>query len=106
MSKAVLWRALVVLSAAFGAVLVIDAIHGPALRAQATVASGSQLAAPAATPQALVTRYCAGCHNERLKRGDLVLEGLDPLHPGAHVAVWEKVVKKLQGGVMPPPGAP
>ena len=107
MSKAVLWRAFVVMSAAFGGALVIDAIHGPALRAQATVASASQSGAPAAAPpQALVTRYCAGCHNERLKRGDLVLEGLDPLHPGAHVAVWEKVVKKLQGGVMPPPGAP
>src|SRR5262245_35010999 len=105
MSKAVLCRALVVMSAGMGGALVVDAL-GPALRAQATVASGSPSAVATATPQALVTRYCAGCHNARLKRGDLVLDGLDPIHPGANIAIWEKVVKKLQGGVMPPPGSP
>ena len=32
----------------------------------------------AAPDQAFLTQYCAGCHNPRTKRGDLVLQGLDP----------------------------
>jgi mono/diheme cytochrome c family protein len=66
-------------------------------------------AAPAQTPtspRAVVDRYCVTCHNARLKRGDLVLEGLDIEHLESNAATWEKVVKKVQAGVMPPAGSP
>ncbi len=67
---------------------------------------GTAATAPAkSTAQAAIDRYCVSCHNARLKRGDLVLEGLPVDSPGGNAGVWEKVVKKLQAGVMPPPGA-
>ena len=58
----------------------------------------------AAEAQRFVQRYCAGCHNERLRRGGLVLADLDLADVGAHAAVWEKVVTKLRAGQMPPVG--
>ena len=48
----------------------------------------------AQTPEeALLDQYCAGCHNAKVKSGGLVLDGLDPNHPGDHPETWEKVVR-------------
>src|SRR5262245_12285117 len=47
-------------------------------------------------------RYCAACHNERLKTADLNLVQADLSQPGAHPELWEKVVRKVRTGVMPP----
>jgi mono/diheme cytochrome c family protein len=71
------------------------------------VSTPRQSPAPTVAEQrALVTRYCAGCHNDRTKSGGLSLDGLDLSTVGAHADVWEKVVRKLRGGVMPPVGRP
>jgi hypothetical protein len=60
----------------------------------------------AETPEeALLHQYCTGCHNAKLKTGGLVLEGLDPSHPGDNAETWEKVVRKVSAGMMPPSGA-
>ena len=59
--------------------------------------------------QPMVTRYCAGCHNTRnpLPAGaPLVLDKANLADPGADAATWERVVKKLGVGAMPPQGAP
>ena len=56
--------------------------------------------------QALVKKYCVTCHNARTKTGGLSLEGLDPAAAASHADVWEKVVMKLRGGMMPPQGMP
>lgn len=53
-----------------------------------------------------MTRYCVGCHNDRLKTGGLSLEKLDLASVGNHVETWEKVIRKLRAGLMPPPGMP
>ena len=50
-------------------------------------------------------QYCVTCHNARLKSGGLVLENADLTRIGNDVEVWEKVVRKLRAGVMPPQGA-
>ena len=65
-------------------------------------------ATPAAVParQAFITQYCLTCHNQRLQTGGLVLETADLGDVGADAETWEKVVRKLHGGLMPPPGAP
>ena len=52
--------------------------------------------------RALVDRYCVGCHNERLKTADLMLDKADLGNVGSDAAVWEKVVRKLRAGRMPP----
>ena len=62
--------------------------------------------ADAAAEQALFNKYCMGCHNARTKSGDFVLEGLDLAKPSDHAEEWEKVVRKLRGGLMPPAGRP
>jgi mono/diheme cytochrome c family protein len=56
--------------------------------------------------QALVTRYCATCHNQRMKAGDLLLDAIDLTKVSAHRDVWEPVVRKLRTGTMPPAGMP
>ena len=53
-----------------------------------------------------VQKYCQGCHNERLKTAGLSLVQVDLSKPGAQPELWEKVVRKLQTGVMPPPKMP
>src|SRR5437773_983427 len=55
---------------------------------------------------ATVKQYCVTCHNERIKSGGLVLATLDPGHVARDTEAWEKVVRKLRVGAMPPQGAP
>src|SRR5262245_41198006 len=66
----------------------------------------ARAADPAPPDKALVDRYCLGCHSVRAKSGNFILEGLDPTRPATNVEAWEKVVRKLRGGLMPPPGRP
>ena len=63
-------------------------------------------AATDASHQAVLTTYCFTCHNTRAKAGGLALEGLDIQAGGANAETWEKVVRKLRGRLMPPPGSP
>lgn len=54
----------------------------------------------------LVQRYCIGCHNQEDWAGSLTLDDLDPAQPAHAAEVWEKVLRKLQAGMMPPAGEP
>ena len=56
--------------------------------------------------QALIDRYCVTCHNERLQTGGLALDTLDLSNVGEHAEIWEKAVRKMRGGIMPPIGRP
>jgi cytochrome c551/c552 len=56
-------------------------------------------------PQALLNQYCVTCHNEKLKTGGLALDKLDLDRIGANAETWEKVVRKVRAGMMPPAGA-
>ena len=56
--------------------------------------------------QALVNRYCTTCHSPRMKAGDLVLAGVDVAAVADNPELWEKVVRKLRNGLMPPAGSP
>jgi mono/diheme cytochrome c family protein len=59
--------------------------------------------------QAMVTKYCVGCHNQRnpLPAGaPLALDTANLADPGADAATWERVVRKLGVGAMPPLGSP
>ena len=51
-------------------------------------------------------QYCVTCHNQRLKTGGLALDTLDAANVPAGAEVWEKVVRKLRAGAMPPVGMP
>ncbi len=56
--------------------------------------------------RALIQTYCVSCHNTRLKTANLALDGLDLRSPAVDAQVWEKVLRKLRGHQMPPPGSP
>jgi mono/diheme cytochrome c family protein len=63
---------------------------------------------PASSPdaaryRATLDQYCVTCHNDRLKTSNLSLEKLDLATAGDHPEIWERVVRKLRAGVMPPP---
>ena len=51
----------------------------------------------------MLDRYCVTCHNDRLKTANLSLQGLDLTKVADHPELWEKVIRKLRAGVMPPP---
>jgi Protein of unknown function (DUF1592)/Protein of unknown function (DUF1588)/Protein of unknown function (DUF1585)/Protein of unknown function (DUF1587)/Protein of unknown function (DUF1595)/Planctomycete cytochrome C len=57
-------------------------------------------------PRALLDRYCVTCHNDRLKTANLSLQGLDLTNVAGQAELWEKVIRKLRAGVMPPPDLP
>src|SRR5262249_47304900 len=62
-----------------------------------------------ATPssqRALLNRYCVTCHNEKLKTAALMLDKADVDKPARDAEIWEKVIRKLRTGAMPPSGMP
>ena len=62
---------------------------------------------PAQTAQrAVLDRYCVTCHNQKLKTAGLQLDKMDLAHVGEQAEAWEKVVRKLRAGMMPPQGLP
>jgi mono/diheme cytochrome c family protein len=63
-------------------------------------------AAASPAPRALVDKYCVTCHNQRTKTGGLVLDTMDLASPAAGAETWEKVIRKVRGGMMPPVGMP
>ena len=73
--------------------------HAPA--AQGTAAS-------AADYNALVQKYCVGCHNDRNKdrAGSLTLASFDMSKIGQHADTAERMIRKMQASMMPPPGMP
>jgi cytochrome c551/c552 len=71
----------------------------PAARATAPAAVTAE------THAAVVKEYCVTCHSDRRKTGGLSLESFDVAHAAKQADVGEKMIVKLQAGMMPPPGA-
>jgi hypothetical protein len=63
-------------------------------------------AAGADSRQAFLNQYCASCHNRKAATAGLVLENSEPEHPDSRPELWEKVVRRLNAGEMPPAGLP
>ena len=58
--------------------------------------------------RALLDQYCVGCHNQGVLSGGLSLEAevIDLTDIAEDAEVWEKVVRKLRAGAMPPQPRP
>ncbi|MBZ5635124.1 MAG: DUF1592 domain-containing protein [Acidobacteriia bacterium] len=89
----------VVAAATFGLALISVSAHLDAQQRNAQAAN-------AASARALLDKYCVTCHNARLKTANLTFDTMDLAHLSNDGAVWERAVRKLRGGMMPPPGAP
>ena len=57
-------------------------------------------------PRAVLDRYCVECHSTAERAGDLDLERASPDAVAEHADVWERVVRKVRTGFMPPAGEP
>ncbi len=51
-------------------------------------------------------QYCFDCHNKSTRSGGLALDSLDTSRLADRAETWEKVVRKLRAGMMPPVGYP
>ena len=75
---------------------------GPAESRPAQAAS-----APAPPAHAAVLeQYCSTCHNERMKTGGFVIDPASVDDVGSSADVWEKVLRKVRAGDMPPGRSP
>src|SRR5438093_1157871 len=63
-------------------------------------------AQPQAPSRALLDRYCVTCHNERLKTAGVMFDTVDVARVDGHRELFEKVVRKLRSGQMPPQDRP
>ena len=102
-------------------VLVCGAILGTGLAGAVVLAQRPRAAATARQPaspvpaaehaqaatdfNALVKRYCVTCHNDTRKTGGLSLAAFDVLQAARNADTAERMIRKLQAGMMPPPGA-
>jgi len=76
----------------------------PAKPSVATPVAASPVAAQ--SHKATIERYCVTCHSDRLKTAGLTLESIDTTNVAGAPDVWEKVVRKVRVGMMPPQGSP
>ena len=89
--------------------VVVTAASGPARAAGPQQASAATPSPDAAVHAALLDQYCITCHNQRLSdRGTvpIELETADLGDVPGEAALWEKVIRKLRTGSMPPAGRP
>src|SRR5688572_9246372 len=73
----------------------------------ATIVYGVALLGKPAAPQQtteLLNTYCIRCHNSAIKSGDISFTGMRPEDAASNAEIWEKVIRKLRGRMMPPPG--
>jgi hypothetical protein len=97
----------------FGSLAIFLAAYVIFGQSGATTARPAAQAAPAAKPvqvgeaqRKILDQYCTNCHNEDDKVANLMIDKLDPAHVSRDAQTWEKVVRKLRAGMMPPSGNP
>ena len=54
----------------------------------------------------MLMQYCTACHNDRLKTAGMTVVPLNADNLPAHLATWEKILRRLSVGEMPPRGMP
>src|SRR5687768_4585781 len=102
-------RAVTIGLAASVSILFLAVQARPSAQHTAPQANAAQSASPTgAAPAAsvhrrVIDRHCVTCHNQKLATAGLKLDEADVSNPGKGAEVWEKVVRKVRTGMMPPP---
>ena len=78
----------------------------PVLTGLAIASTGAGLFAQTPPQGAILKQYCLGCHNNSLKTASFSVQGLDAAHVDQDAATWEKVLRRVKIGQMPPGGLP
>jgi hypothetical protein len=68
--------------------------------------TADQAPTTAADRQQLLVQYCGGCHNDTLNTAALSVLRLRADDVGADASTWEKILRRLSQGQMPPAGRP
>ena len=102
----VIWRRRGRVTVVLAIAVWLAAVSSTAPRAQA-----QQETEPAtADLERTITKYCATCHNERSRTAatasGVVLDPVDFSRVVENGEMWEKVIRKLRAGAMPPAGMP
>ena len=85
------------------------AVTGLVLCLTAPTQARSASQTPAVSAQQIrvvLDQYCVTCHNGRQLTAGLSLEALDVSTASANADVWERVIRKLRTGTMPPASRP
>lgn len=51
-----------------------------------------------------IENFCVACHNDEDWAGSIAFNLMSPDHVSKDAEIWEHAIKKLRGGLMPPPG--
>lgn len=78
----------------------------PMALAPAPMAAASPLPATSADRKHLLQQYCGGCHNDRAKTAGWSVSQADPENLGANNELWEKILRRVSLGEMPPRNMP
>jgi mono/diheme cytochrome c family protein len=84
--------------------LLVGAAALLAVPSAATAAGQSDVSLSAA--RTVINKYCVSCHNPKLKTAGLSLSDAAGIDVSKDGLLWEKVVRKLRAGAMPPAGLP
>ena len=93
-----------------GCAVIILGVLG--LSGQATKPTAAAVITTADAEKAFLTQNCVTCHSTAQKaRGfepalRLTIDNLDPAHVEKDAETWEKIVRKVRAGMMPPSGMP
>src|ERR1700761_2349708 len=86
------------------------ASHVPDMRflqvAFIAVLTSGLLPAQTSPQRALLDKYCVTCHNSKTKIAGLTLDKADLSNVPNDAEMWEKVIRKMRTGAMPPLGVP
>ena len=102
--KLVAAASLVALTAAAGVGLLGQATADPV---SATPAVHTTATLSSATPddrKRMLTQFCGGCHNDKSKTAGMSVMPLKADNIEAHTATWEKILRRVSLGEMPPRG--
>src|SRR5262245_48474633 len=68
-------------------------------------ATAAQSAVAQQDQWAVIQTYCVGCHNSKVKSGGRDFESMSAAQIAQNAEMFEAAIRKLRGGLMPPPGA-
>src|SRR5262245_61922536 len=73
---------------------------------QQGAAEGARINDSTQVAKSVMGKYCITCHRNKVRTGGLSLESAELEHIPKGAETWEKVIRKVRAGMMPPPGMP
>src|SRR5688572_24373577 len=96
-----------------GSIALLSAVVAVSGQTVSQPQSAASTVTSAAAEKALLDQYCITCHSEKARNAGgqmseaarkMVFDKLDPARVQSDPEAWEKIVRKLRAGMMPPSG--